>query len=209
LIGTQTETGSEFQPLTVRFPRVLPASLRNHASLRARALCRLARLRPLSFSLAFAATAFTAATAGTAAYLHHEQAITLLAPAALTPSAPRFRAAAQPAPPVKKHRFFGGFHGNPLRGLASWYGTVWNGRKTASGETFDSNKLTAAHNSLPLGTLVRVIDLDSRKSVVVKINDRGTLAPNRIIDLSSAAASELGIVQQGLARVKLEILGKS
>ncbi len=115
------------------------------------------------------------------------------------------------APPVqtpKKHHLLN-FHTNPLRGLASWYGDVWNGRTTASGETFDDTKLTAAHKTLPLGTIVRVTDMENMKSVVVKINDRGTLAPNRVIDLSSAAAKELGILEQGLAHVKLEVLKKT
>ena len=96
---------------------------------------------------------------------------------------------------------------NPLAGLASWYGSMWNGRKTASGEDFDESQLTAAHKSLPLGTLVRVTNLRSMRSVIVRINDRGALSPSRVIDLSSAAASEIGMLGQGLARVKLEILG--
>ena len=95
---------------------------------------------------------------------------------------------------------------NPLRGIATWYGSVLHGHKTASGETFDENELTAAHRTLPLGTLVRVTDLRSRRSVVVRINDRGTLAPGRIIDLSSAAAEQLGILRAGTAPVKLEVL---
>ncbi|MBE7181075.1 MAG: septal ring lytic transglycosylase RlpA family protein [Terriglobus roseus] len=97
---------------------------------------------------------------------------------------------------------------NPLRGIATWYGSVLQGHKTASGETFDDTKLTAAHRTLPLGTLVRVTDLHSRRSVVVRINDRGTLAPGRIIDLSSAAAEQLGILRAGVAKVKLEVLHK-
>ena len=97
---------------------------------------------------------------------------------------------------------------NPLRGIATWYGSVLHGHKTASGETFDETELTAAHKTLPLGTVVRVTDLHSRRSVVVRINDRGILAPGRIIDLSSAAAEQLGILRAGTADVKLEVLRK-
>ncbi|GAA3752061.1 septal ring lytic transglycosylase RlpA family protein [Terriglobus aquaticus] len=95
---------------------------------------------------------------------------------------------------------------NPLRGIATWYGSVLHGHTTASGEIFDEHELTAAHKTLPLGTVVRVTDLHSRRSVVVRINDRGTLAPGRIIDLSSAAAEQLGILRAGTANVKLEVL---
>ena len=93
-------------------------------------------------------------------------------------------------------------------GMASWYGSVLHGHKTASGEVFDKDKMTACHRTLPFGTLVRVVDVTSGKSVVVKINDRGVLNPDRIIDLSSAAAEDLGILRAGVAKVRLEILSK-
>jgi rare lipoprotein A len=88
-------------------------------------------------------------------------------------------------------------------GIASWYGgRRWHGKKTASGERFDENKLTAAHASLPIGSQVRVTVLDTGASVLVTINDRpGTR--KRIIDLSRAAADHLGIVSRGLAKVHL------
>ena len=92
-------------------------------------------------------------------------------------------------------------------GLASWYGTEWNGRPTASGEIFDETRLTASHKTLPFGTMVRVINVSSGKSVIVRINDRGTLRPDRVIDLTSRAAHDLGIFEQGVARVRLEVLG--
>src|SRR5271169_455996 len=80
-----------------------------------------------------------------------------------------------------------------LRGIATWYGTVFNGRKTASGETFDMYAMTACHPTLPFGSLVKVVNLRNRKSVVVRITDRGDLGSNngRIIDLSYAAAEKL------------------
>lgn len=91
-------------------------------------------------------------------------------------------------------------------GLASWYGGKFHGRMTSSGEVFDTNTLTAAHRTLPFGTIVRVTDLDNGKSVLVKINDRGPFVDGRIIDLSRAAAEELGMVDNGVAHVNLQIV---
>jgi rare lipoprotein A len=93
-----------------------------------------------------------------------------------------------------------------LRGIASWYGSVLNGHRTASGERFDMYAMTACHPTLPFGTMVRVTDLHSKRSVVVRINDRGVLSEGRIIDLSYAAAQELNITKTGLAPVALEVL---
>jgi rare lipoprotein A len=93
-----------------------------------------------------------------------------------------------------------------LHGVASWYGSVLDGHRTASGERFDMNALTACHPTLPFGTVVRVVNLRNRKSVVVRINDRGLLAEGRIIDLSYAAAQELHITELGLAPVALEVI---
>ena len=93
-----------------------------------------------------------------------------------------------------------------LSGLASWYGQVWQGRTTASGEVFDKNLMTACHRTLPFGTLVRVVNLRNHRSVVVKINDRGNLNSGRVIDLSSAAAEKIGLLRAGLAPVRLEIV---
>jgi len=93
-----------------------------------------------------------------------------------------------------------------LRGIASWYGSVLNGHRTASGERFDMYAMTACHPTLPFGTMVRVMNLNSKKSVVVRINDRGVLDSGRIIDLSYAAAQELNITKAGLAPVALEVI---
>ncbi|MEI7708901.1 MAG: septal ring lytic transglycosylase RlpA family protein [Chlorobium sp.] len=92
-------------------------------------------------------------------------------------------------------------------GKASYYSDQFHGRKTANGETFNMNKLTAAHPSLPFGTWVRVTNLSNGKDVVVRINDRGPFVKGRIIDLSVHAATELGIIQSGTVKVKLEALG--
>jgi len=94
-------------------------------------------------------------------------------------------------------------------GMASYYGDEFNGGATASGEAYDKNKLTAAHKTLPMGTKVRVTRLDSKKSVVVRINDRGPYLKGRIIDLSGRAAASLDMIADGTAEVKLEILGKN
>lgn len=93
-------------------------------------------------------------------------------------------------------------------GVASWYGSVLQGHHTASGERFNKDALTAAHRTLPFGTMVRVVDVNTGKSVVVRINDRGVLFADRVIDLSSAAADDLGILRSGVAKVRLEILKK-
>ncbi|MGH3055596.1 MAG: septal ring lytic transglycosylase RlpA family protein, partial [Gaiellaceae bacterium] len=91
-------------------------------------------------------------------------------------------------------------------GVASYYGREFEGRRTASGERYDSHRLTAAHRSLPFGTLLRVINLDNGRSVVVRVNDRGPAREDRILDLSYRAAQRLGFSQAGLARVKIERL---
>lgn len=91
-------------------------------------------------------------------------------------------------------------------GYASWYGGKFQGRQTASGEIFDTNKLTAAHKTLPFGTVVEVTNLDTGKSVQVRINDRGPFVEGRIIDLSRAAAAEIGMMGTGIAPVKVQII---
>jgi rare lipoprotein A len=94
-----------------------------------------------------------------------------------------------------------------LHGLASWYGGVFNGRNTASGERFDMNAMTACHPSLPFGTVVRVVNRDNKRSVVVRITDRGDLVDKgRIIDLSYAAAQKLAMTEAGLAHVDLHVI---
>ena len=95
-----------------------------------------------------------------------------------------------------------------LRGLASWYGTVFDGRQTASGETFDMNAMTACHPTLPFGSVVRVVNLRNKRSVIVRITDRGDLAACRIIDLSYGAAKKLAMTERGLAPVVLEVISK-
>ena len=102
--------------------------------------------------------------------------------------------------------------GQRLHGLASWYGGSFEGRTTASGEQFDMHAMTACHRTLPFGSIVRVIDRATHRSVVVRINDRGDLVDQkRVIDLSYGAAQKLAMVDAGLAPVDIQVLslGKS
>lgn len=96
-------------------------------------------------------------------------------------------------------------------GNASWYGGRFHGRKTSGGERYDMNAFTAAHKTLPIPSYVRVTNTRNGKSVIVRINDRGPFHSNRIIDVSKAAAQQLGFVSQGTAHVKIEqiVPGKS
>lgn len=95
-----------------------------------------------------------------------------------------------------------------IKGRASWYGARHHGRKTASGELFNKNSLTAAHRTLPFGTKVQVVNVKNGKSVIVKINDRGPFRRNLIIDLSQAAAGAIGMIRTGVAAVEVRVLGK-
>ena len=93
-------------------------------------------------------------------------------------------------------------------GLASWYGRDFHGKKTSNGETYNMYAMTAAHKTLPLGTYVRVHNLENNRSTVVRINDRGPFVRGRIIDLSYAGAKDIGIVGPGTARVEVVALGR-
>jgi rare lipoprotein A len=96
----------------------------------------------------------------------------------------------------------------PETGIASWYGADFHGRRTSNGEVYDKEKLTCAHRTLPFGSYVLVRDLDNGSSVVVRVNDRGPFAKDRIIDLSEAAARIIGMIPTGTARVSLEVIPK-
>ena len=91
-------------------------------------------------------------------------------------------------------------------GTASWYGDYFEGKPTASGEPYNMYELTAAHPTLPLGTLVRVTNLRNHRTVVVRINDRGPIVPGRIIDVSYGAAKMLHFQNQGIQRVRLDVI---
>jgi rare lipoprotein A len=104
----------------------------------------------------------------------------------------------QPIPDAKDFR---------QRGIASWYGEDFHGKKTSSGEIYNMYAMTAAHKTLPLGTYVEIYNLDNRQKVEVRINDRGPFVRDRIIDLSFSAAKEIGLIAPGTARVEVVALG--
>jgi rare lipoprotein A len=91
-------------------------------------------------------------------------------------------------------------------GTASYYAEKYNGGKTANGETYDMNDLTAASNDLPFNTIVRITNLSNQKNVILRINDRGPFVDNRIIDVSKKAAEELGMILSGTAKVRIDVL---
>jgi rare lipoprotein A len=93
------------------------------------------------------------------------------------------------------------------RGTASFYGPGFQGRETANGETFDMNDMTCAHRTLPFGTVLLVRNLDNGREATVRVNDRGPYVGGRIIDLSRAAAGEIGMLETGTAEVLLRIVG--
>jgi rare lipoprotein A len=104
---------------------------------------------------------------------------------------------APPRPPPPKL-------GRAQIGFASWYGRAFAGRRTASGERFDPNDMTAAHRTLPLGSTAKVTNTETGRSVHVEVNDRGPYAHGRILDLSRKAAAKLGITEDGIAQVKVQ-----
>lgn len=91
-------------------------------------------------------------------------------------------------------------------GVASYYGPGFHGRRTANGETFNMNAMTAAHRTLPFGTKLKVTNLNNGQSAIVRVNDRGPYTGGRVIDLSVAAAKQIGSTQAGTAKVKLEVV---
>lgn len=116
--------------------------------------------------------------------------------------APRYKSGARTPPHWERK-------GTPQEveeGIASYYGKKYHGKPTASGEIFDMYQISAAHQLLPLGTIVKVTNLDNNRSLEVRINDRGPFVEGRIIDLSYAAAEQLGMVIPGTARVRVEVL---
>ena len=110
-----------------------------------------------------------------------------------------------PAPPAKA----GAEPGDIERGRVSLYGEDFAGKTTANGETFDPDKLTMAHRTLPFGTRVRVTNLENQRSVVVTVNDRGPFVAGRIADLSLGAARQIGMVASGVVDATLEVIQKA
>jgi rare lipoprotein A len=100
-------------------------------------------------------------------------------------------------------------NGTKMSGIASWYGGYWHGRKTANGERYDQNSLTAAHRTLPFNTLVKVTNQRNGRSVVVRINNRGPHIRGRVLDLSVAAAKQIVSHSGGLAPVEGVVIGRA
>jgi rare lipoprotein A len=120
---------------------------------------------------------------------------------AAKPPPPEPPTGARPArPPASPDPAARGYLGE---GIASYYGPGLHGRPTASGERFNQNAMTAAHRKLPFGTCLRVVNMENGRSVDVRVNDRGPYKEGRIVDVSLAAAKKLGLVDKGLARVRL------
>lgn len=156
-----------------------------------------------SLALAAAVVTLTARTVHADVRLSRPVSTTEAAPGAAT-STPDSLAAAQEAIRAQQKAIK---RGDRLHGIASWYGGVFNGRKTASGERFNMYAMTACHPTLPFGSLVKVVNHVNHRSVVVKITDRGDLVDEgRIIDLSYAAAQRLAMAHDGLAKVDLVVL---
>lgn len=164
-------------------------------SLPALAVAGLLGLMPLAASSAAAPDA-TVAPADAATSVAVIEVVPLQTPAEVTIPAPVFE---EPAPSVPQGTLIG-------RGSASYYAARFHGRRTASGERFDNADMTAAHRTLPFGSLVRVTNPANGRSVVVRINDRGPFTRDRMIDVSRAAAEELGLVARGHATVELALV---
>lgn len=208
---TRKDLGTTIAPTTPHLsPESLAARLLQHP---ARTVRQFAQLTPQRKTFAAVLCAASIAGLGCAVTVQSMHAAHV-APLAPPPGPLKAAAALAAAPKVQpKHHLLAALaavnplHGvNALRGMASWYGAMWHGRPTASGELFDESLMTACHRTLPFGTLVRVTDEVSTRSVVVRINDRGTLTPDRVIDLSAAAATQLGMLRTGVAHVHLEVL---
>ena len=144
-----------------------------------------------------------AAATATLAFILSPLAYAQNAPAA-SASAPAAAAAPAAAPAPEKAA-----SGDATEGKVAYYGKKFNGRKTASGERFNSGALTMAHKTLPFGTMVKVTNLKTNKSVVVRVNDRGPSTPDRIGDLTTAAAGKIRMLRSGIADVKMEVVGQA
>ena len=107
---------------------------------------------------------------------------------------------------VKSNKSTYSKHKKIYKGVASWYGPNFHGKLTANGEVYDQYGVTAAHKELPLNTIARVTNLDNDKSIILRINDRGPYAKNRILDCSYGAAKKLDFINNGTANVKIEII---
>lgn len=152
---------------------------------------------PLGCCLVLAVSSGVDATAGTPPIDDHPS----------RPKRPHARPGERPPPSHSSHAA-GTTPDGTEHGVASYYAHHLSGRRTASGQAYDPQALTAAHRTLPLGTQVRVVNPKNDKSVVVTVNDRGPVAKNRMIDVSSAAADRLEMKKSGVTRVETRVVGK-
>lgn len=150
-------------------------------------------------------TTVSAPTHQAGAFDHWQAKITIPKPSFASPKQPVAAAAKIGEQPYGLHGPDPARASHTLKGIASYYG---KGERTATGEAFNPQDLTAAHRTLPFGTRVRVTRVDNGDSVVVRINDRGPFKPGRVIDLSTKAAEDLGMTGMGLAAVNLEVLDR-
>ncbi len=132
------------------------------------------------------------------------QAQTAAAPASAAAPAPEPAPSAKAAPVPEKAS-----SGDVTEGKVAHYGRKFNGRKTASGERFNASAMTMAHKTLPFGTLVKVTNLANKRSVVVRVNDRGPIDADRVGDLTTAAASKIRMLRSGVVDAKMEVVGMS
>lgn len=161
------------------------------------------KTRPLISSIAVFTAICTTALAQTPA----PAPASALAPASAVGAAQTSKAAANvPAPTPAPNPSTASSGEHKLEGTAAFYNSRLNGRKTASGQIFSNAAFTAAHNTLPFGTKIKVTNVKNNKTVVVRINDRGPTTPGRIFDLTRAAAAKLGYLKAGTAEVKAEIV---
>jgi rare lipoprotein A len=169
--------------------------------------CMKSSLRnPMQWLYALGGLAALTLTAG----CHHRQQQVYVPPPPVyrrTQPRPTVATTQRPAPvPAPAH-----IDGKPLSvevGMSSWYGPPYNNQRGANGEIYDQNAMTAAHRTLPMGTIVRVTNLDTGQSAVVKITDRGPFVHGRTLDLSLAAAKQTGVYRAGVARVKIEVFSQ-
>jgi rare lipoprotein A len=159
----------------------------------------------LLVSLVRASSLLTAAFATSVALAQTAAPVAPAAPAA--PAAVPMPAPTAVAKETAKPAVAAGDH--VMSGKVAYYGGKFNGRKTASGERFNAGAMTMAHKTLPFGTMVRVTNVKTKKSVVVRVNDRGPSTPDRMGDLSRAAAVKVGAIKAGYAEVTLTKVGKS
>jgi rare lipoprotein A len=163
----------------------------------------------MSRSVSTLLVSFAAAVATTVSFAQTAAPAAAPTPAAAPVAAPAPAVAAPVAAPKAEAKPAASAGDHAMTGKVAYYGAKFNGRKTASGERFNAGAMTMAHKSLLFGTMVRVTNVKTKKSAVVRVNDRGPSTPDRIGDLTRAAAVKVGAIKAGFAEVTLTKVGKS